>query len=112
MKTLSTDVRSMEAAKDHAFTPPPRAWIASRVTSLNDLLTKRTEKSALALRRLTGSITLSPQKPEVGRPYYMARCKFDALNLLVEDGGSNLLHWWRRQESNPFTRLCEWLRLC
>ncbi len=51
---------------------------------------------ALALRRLTGAITLSPQKPEVGRPYYMARCKFDALDLLVEDGGSNLLHWWTR----------------
>jgi len=30
---------------------------------------------------------------------HMARCKFDALNLLVEDGGSNLLHWWRRPES-------------
>jgi len=26
----------------------------------------------------------------------MARRKFDALNLLVEDGGSNLLHWWTR----------------
>jgi hypothetical protein len=48
------------------------------------------QQSALALRRLTGAITLSPQKPEVGRPYYMARCKFDALDLLVE-GGSNSL---------------------
>jgi hypothetical protein len=33
---------------------------------LNHLLATRTEKSALALRRLTGAITLSPQKPEVG----------------------------------------------
>jgi hypothetical protein len=76
----------MEAAKDHAFTPPPRAWITDRIGKLNYLLATRAEKSALALRRLTGSITLSPQKPEVGRPYHMARCKFDALNLLVEDG--------------------------
>ena len=26
VKSLSIDVQSMEAAKDHAFTPPPRAW--------------------------------------------------------------------------------------
>jgi len=99
VKSLSADVHGMEAAKDHAFTPPPRAWIANRVGKLNQLLAKRTEKSALALRRLTGSVTLSPQKPEVGKSYYRASCKFDVLNLLVEDGGSNLLHWWRRRES-------------
>jgi DNA invertase Pin-like site-specific DNA recombinase len=87
VKSLSADIQSMEAAKDHAFTPPPRAWIHDRIGKLNHLLATRTEKSALALRRLTGAITLSPQKPEVGRPYYMARCKFDVLNLLVEDGG-------------------------
>jgi site-specific DNA recombinase len=87
VKSLSADVQSMEAAKDHAFTPPPRAWITARIGRLNHLLATRTEKSALALRRLTGAITLSPQKPEVGKPYYQARCKFDALNLLVEDGG-------------------------
>ena len=72
MKSLSADIQSMEAAKDHAFTPPPRAWITARIGKLNHLLATRTEKSALALRRLTGAITLSPQKPEVGRPYYMA----------------------------------------
>jgi hypothetical protein len=97
LKSLSADIQSMEAAKDHAFTPPLRACIHARIGKLNHLLATRTEKSALALRRLTGAITLSPQKPEVGRLYYMARCKFDALNLLVEDGGSNLLHWWRRR---------------
>jgi site-specific DNA recombinase len=97
VKSLWADIQSMEAAKDHAFTPPPRAWITALIGKLNHLLATRTEKSALALRRLTGAITLSPQKPEVGRPYYQARCKFDALNLLVEDGGSNLLHWWRRR---------------
>jgi site-specific DNA recombinase len=101
VKTLTTDVQSMEAAKDHAFTPPPRAWIADRIGKLNHLLARRTEKSALALRRLTGSITLSPQKPEVGRPYYRASCRFDTLDLLVQEEGSNSLHWWRRRELNP-----------
>ena len=97
MKALSADVSSMEAAKDHVFTSPPRAWIADRITRLNDLLAKRTEQSALALRRLTGPVTLTPKKPEVGRPYFQAACRFDSLNLLVSDGGSNLLQWWRRR---------------
>jgi len=42
----------------------------------------------------------------------MARCKFDALNLLVEDGGSNLLQWWRRRESNLLAGHCDRLCLC
>jgi len=101
VKKLSADVTSMESAKDHAFTPPPRAWIEDRITKLNDLLAKRTEKSALAFRRLTGAVTLTPKQPQVGRPYFQAACKFDSLNLLLADGGSNLLQWWRRRESNP-----------
>lgn len=101
VKRLSADVTSMESAKDHAFTPPPRAWIEDRITKLNALLEKRTETSALALRRLTGPVTLTPRKPEVGRSYFQVSCRFDSLNLLLADGGSNLLQWWRRRESNP-----------
>ncbi len=102
VKTLRADVASLESSKDDLFTPPPRAWIESQITELNQLLAQRTEASALALRRLTGSITLTPESPEVGRPYFRARCRFNALNLLrVAEGGSNSLHWWRRRESNP-----------
>ncbi len=102
VKTLKSDVASMASASEHTFTPPPRAWIADRVKHLNALLATRTEQSALALRRLTGSVTLHPEKPEVGRAYFRVRCRVDSLNLLqVADGSSNLLHWWRRGESNP-----------
>ena len=59
---------------------------------LNDLLSARTEESALALRRLTGPVTLTPEKPDVGRPYFRVNCKFDSLNLCVAEGSSNLLH--------------------
>ena len=104
VKTLTADVTSMESAKEHVFTPPPKAWIADRVRKLNDLLVQRTEQSALALRRLTGPVTLTPEKPEVGRPYFRVRCKFDSLNLLVAEDGSNSLRWWRRRESNPGPR--------
>lgn len=130
VKTLRAEVESMSSAKQEAFTPPPRAWIADRIRRLNDLLAQRTEQSALALRRLTGPVTLTPERPEVGKPYFRVSCKVDSLNLLhVADGGSlrlaappaslgrrppwtpsssldsvhfgsNLLHWWRRRESN------------
>jgi DNA invertase Pin-like site-specific DNA recombinase len=93
-KSLRADVASMESAKDHAFVPPPRAWIEDRIRNLNDLLNTRTEASALALRRLTGPVTLTPEKPEVGQPYFRVRCKFETLNLLVADGSSNLSQWW------------------
>jgi hypothetical protein len=100
-KSLKADVASMESAKDHAFTPPPRAWVEHRISNLNELLSTRTEASALALRRVTGPVTLTPEKPEVGRPYFRVRCKFESLNLLVAGGGSNLSRWWRRRELNP-----------
>jgi hypothetical protein len=38
VKSRSADIQSMEAAKDHAFTPPPRAWITNRIGELNHLL--------------------------------------------------------------------------
>jgi hypothetical protein len=44
--TLSADVASIESAKDHLFKPRPRAWIADRIAKLNDVLVKRSEKSA------------------------------------------------------------------
>ena len=95
VKTLTADIASMETASEQVFTPPPKAWIADRIRKLNELLGERTEGSALALRRLTGPVTLTPQKPEVGRPYFQVHCKFESLNLLqVAEGGSNSLHWW------------------
>jgi site-specific DNA recombinase len=100
VKELTADVASMESAKGHAFTPPPRAWIVGRIAKLHELLAQRTEQSALALRRLTGPVTLTPEKPDVGRPYFRVRCKFESLNLLVAEDGSNLLQWWRRRELN------------
>ena len=107
VKTLSDDVASLEEAKDHAFTPPPKAWIESRVPALTDLLEQRTERSALAFRRLAGPVVLTPKKPDIGKAYYQASCKVDALNLLACEGaaeGSSLLRWWSRGESTPTGR--------
>jgi hypothetical protein len=93
VKTLKVDVASMAMASEHAFAPPPRAWIAERLKHLNELLAARTEQSALAVRRLTGPVTLTPEKPEVGRSYFKVRCNVESLNLLVAEEGSNSFHW-------------------
>jgi hypothetical protein len=61
-------------------------WIEGRVTELTDLLEERTERSALAFRRLAGPVTLTPKKPDIGKAYYQASCKVDALSLLACEG--------------------------
>jgi hypothetical protein len=107
VKSLQRDVASLEVARAETFEPPPRGWIADRVGDLQRVLEQRTEKSGLILRRLLGDVTLTPNWPEVGRPYLQARSSFEALNLIEDrelnlepDRGSNLLQWWRRRESN------------
>lgn len=120
-KSLKQDVESLESAKNQAFQPPPREWIEHCLGDLKHLLEQRTEKSALTLRRLTGPITLTPKKPQVGREYYHAQCKFKSFALLEEglalkkletetpekqqplslwDNGSNSLMWWTITGSN------------
>jgi len=112
-KSLEDEVAGLEATKSDLFEPPPQAWIDAQLEDLGALLARRTEASALVVRRLTGAITLTPECPEVGRRYYRAHCEFNTLVLLEPlgpsvarahagpDRGSNSLQWWRRGESNP-----------
>ncbi len=58
--------------------------------------------------RTLGPIRLEPTRPDIGKPYYVAKSAIDTTALLairmVRDGpdeGSNSLRWWRRRESNP-----------
>jgi len=47
--------------------------MVDRIQKLNELLSQRTEQSALALRRLTGPVSLTPEKPDVGRVNFRVR---------------------------------------
>ena len=38
-------------------------------------------------------MSLTPEKPEVGRPYFRVRCSSP---LQLAEVGSNSLHWWTR----------------
>ncbi len=76
--------------------------------TMQAVLERRTQRSALLLRKLLGTIRMEPVTPEIGRPYYRALSDLDALAIVEIDpdspdseSGSNSLQWWRRRESNP-----------
>jgi hypothetical protein len=90
------------------FSAPPREWLAERIVTLQSVLERRTERSALLLKKPLGPIKLEPVTPDVGRPYYRALSNLDALAIVENDPdspdpepGSTALQWWRRRESNP-----------
>ena len=83
-------------------------WIQERVAVLQEILERRTERSALLLRALLGRARLEPVTPEGGRPHYRAISNLQVLALLDvgstpegPDPSSTSLQWWRRRESNP-----------
>ena len=107
---LRMDIKSLETASENVFEPPTVAWIKDRLDNLQQLLEQRTEQSALAIRRLTGPITLTPRTPKQGRKHFYAICKFKSFALLEpdapapaipgglsppEDNGSISYTWWR-----------------
>ena len=102
---LEQELESLHRSSDKVFQAPPVEWIEEKLTTIKALLEQRTEKSALILRRLLGTIRLEPTVPEAGRPYYVARTSIDTLALIEpppgSEDGSNCLRWWRRRESNP-----------
>ena len=109
---LTVEVQALEQSRESVFRVPSLGWIEKRASALRELLEKRTESSALLLRRLLGKIVLEPVHPARGRPYYVARTSLDALVLLEppdpdpgSDSGANVLGWWRRRESNPRPRV-------
>ncbi len=108
----------MRRSREKVFQAPPVEWIEERLAQMQEVLERRTERSALLLRSILGKIQLAPTQGEIGRPYYVARTSIDALSLLEPppgqndpDGGSNSLRWWRRRESNPRPHGFRWARL-
>ena len=67
------------------------AWIESRVAALTGLVEQRTERSALAFRRLAGPVVLTPKKPDIGKAYSQASCSPARVRRKVRvycDGGA------------------------
>ena len=104
---LKTEIESLEKTQGEAFEPPPKEWIVHRIGNIQEVLERKTEKSALLLRDLTGKIVLTPAVPDVGRPYYRAKSKLKSFAVLNGAKGSNSLQWWTRLGSNQRLRHCQ-----
>lgn len=112
MAALRAEIEGLEASGSSVFRSPPEAWIGERLITLQSVLEQRTGPAALLLRRILGSVVLEPVRPEIGRPYYRARCAIDALALIEPDpgeesapeSGSTALRRWSQRESNPCSR--------
>ena len=108
LKSLGAELEGLRRSQHEVFSAPPREWLAERIVMIQTVLERRTERSALLLRKLLGKIRLEPVTPDVGRPYYRARSDLDVVAIVENDPdsspsepGSTSLRWWRRRESNP-----------
>ena len=112
LKALREEQDGLRRGREKVFQAPPVEWIEERLARVQELLERRTDRSALLLRSLLGEIRLEPTRGQIGRPYYVARTALDTLALLAPlpgqegpEAGSNPLRWWRRWESNPRPRM-------
>ena len=108
LEDLRTELEGLRRSQRDVFSVPPREWLTERITTIQKVLERRTERSALLLRKLLGPIRMEPVTPDIGRPYYRALSDLDALAIVEHDPdsldpepGSTALQWWRRRESNP-----------
>ncbi len=108
LEDFRLDLDGLRRSQHEVFSAPPREWLAERMMTMQTVLERRTQRSALLLRKLLGTIRMEPVTPEIGRPYYRALSHLDALAIVEIDPdspdsepGSNSLQWWRRRESNP-----------
>jgi hypothetical protein len=117
VESLREELKGLRSSSERIFQAPPVEWIEERVAGRKEVLERRTEVSALLLRRLLGEIRLEPKEgAPAGKPYYLARTTLDTLALLEPppgdpEGGSNSLRWWRRGESNPRPEMIQLERL-
>ena len=108
---LRAEVAELEASRSRTFEPPAVAWVTERLATLQQVLERRTERSALLLRKVLGPIRLEPVRGDIGKPFYRARTSLDVVALLEDEGpqeganaGSNALREWSQGESNPRLR--------
>ncbi len=82
--TAASNVRKLHA-QQLIFKAPPKLWIEERVSTIQKVLEKRTQKSALLLREFLGRIQLKPTRGAIGCPCYVAKSNLHDLLLLKGD---------------------------
>jgi hypothetical protein len=106
VESLTAEVDGLRRSREKVFRTPPVEWISDRLSSLQEVLERRTPKSAQTLRTILGPIRMELVTPDIGRPFYRAVTTLDALALTESppagaEGGSSSLQRWRRRELNP-----------
>lgn len=79
---LKAELELLKRGQEAVAGLPPLVWIEERVSVLQEVLERRTERSALLLRALVGKIRLDLVANEGTRPYYRAVSKLQVLALL------------------------------
>lgn len=93
---LKKEVEALEYGRQEMFQTPPKEWIQHRLAHLQEALEKKTNESALLLRRLLGPITLTPIKPDIGKSFYRVHTKLNTVSILPpETKSANSLQWRR-----------------
>ncbi len=72
VETLADEVDALRRSREKVFPPPPVEWIKDRLENLQEILEKRTARSAKTLRDFLGPIRLELVRPDIGRPFYRA----------------------------------------
>ena len=98
---LDVELAALQGRDGPVLAVPSEEWVVERVRALQQVLERRTVKSALVLRRLLGKVVLDAVRSDSGRSHYVARTQIDTF-VLVEpsgprggpDGGSRPLQWW------------------
>ena len=87
---LAGEIEVLRRDGDAQLRVPTEKWIIKRVTSIQQILERRTCESAHLLRRLLGKVVLEPTQPDHGKAYYVAHTAIDTFVLLEpsEPGGA------------------------
>ena len=108
VEALNGELESLRRSRGKVFQVPPTEWIQERLSKLQELLERNSERSGLLLRNLLGPLRLEPMRgSDIDRPFYKATTSLNTLALIdplideaTPESGSNSLRWWRRRESN------------
>ena len=107
-KVLEMEIDGLRRSCNKVFQSPPIEWVQERLSQIQQLLEQNTGQSALALRKLLGSIKFEPTYPDIGKPYYVVKTSLNALAIVAPltefgnaDNGADSYLWWRWRGSNP-----------
>ena len=72
MQKLEVEINGLRRSHDNVFQSPPIEWIEDKLSDIHKFLEQKIGQTAIALRKLLGSIKFEPTYPDIGKPHYVA----------------------------------------